>query len=100
MSPIALGKIVPPELLRQPAFSSPQGGPSESFAGMLREAYEQMREIEIDADQQVRKLLAGERVDLHRVILAGEKAGLASNLMMSVRNKVVEAYQEVMRMQV
>lgn len=99
MDPIALSKIVPPELLRQPASSS-QHGESGSFAGMLREAFDQMREIQIDADQQVRKLLAGERVDLHRVMLASEKAGLAANLMMSVRNKVVEAYQEVMRMQV
>ena len=99
MNPIALSKIVPPELVRQPAGPGQHGG-SESFAGMLQDAYQQMREIEIDADQQVRKLLAGERVDLHRVMLAGEKAGLASNLMMSVRNKVVEAYQEVMRMQV
>ena len=99
MNPIALSNIVPPELVRQPAGPGQQGG-SESFAGMLQDAYQQMREIEIDADQQVRKLLAGERVDLHRVMLAGEKAGLASNLMMSVRNKVVEAYQEVMRIQV
>ena len=99
MDPIALSKIVPPELLRQPASSGQPEG-SGSFAGMLQEAFQQMREIEIDADQQVRKLLAGERVDLHRVMLAGEKAGLASKLMMSVRNKVVDAYQEVMRMQV
>ncbi len=99
MDPIAFSKIAPPELLRLPAPSSPNEA-SGSFAGMLEEAYGQMREIETDADQQVRKLLAGERVDLHRVMLAGEKAGLASNLMMSVRNKVVEAYQEVMRMQV
>ncbi len=99
MDPIALSKIIPPELVRQPASFS-QHEESGSFAGMLQEAFEQMREIQIDADQQVRKLLAGERVDLHRVMLAGEKAGLASNLMMSVRNKVVDAYQEVMRMQV
>ena len=73
---------------------------SGSFAGMLEDAFEQLREIEGEADHQVRQLLAGEPVDLHRVILAGEKAGLAMNLMMSIRNKVVDAYQEVMRMQV
>ncbi len=67
---------------------------------MLEDAFEQLREIEGEADHQVRQLLAGEPVDLHRVILAGEKAGLAMNLMMSVRNKVVDAYHEVMRMQV
>ena len=99
MDPIALSRIAPPELLRQPVSSSPKEA-TGSFAGMLEEAYTQMTEIHADADQQVRKLLAGEQVDLHRVMLADEKAGLASNLMMSVRNKVAEAYQEVMRMQV
>ena len=65
MDPIALSKIVPPALLRQPASSS-QHVESGSFAGMLREAFDQMREIQIDAAQQVRKLLAGERVDPDR----------------------------------
>ena len=47
-----------------------------------------------------KRLMAGEPVELHRVIMAGQQAGLAFELMMGVRNKVVEAYREVMRMQV
>jgi flagellar hook-basal body complex protein FliE len=44
--------------------------------------------------------MQGEPVELHRVVLAGEEAALAFEMMLGVRNKVVEAYQEVMRMQV
>ncbi len=99
MNPIATSRISPPEMVGLGAPSKPQEA-SSSFAGMLEDAFEQLREIEGEADHQVRQLLAGEPVDLHRVILAGEKAGLAMNLMMSVRNKVVDAYHEVMRMQV
>ena len=99
MNPIDINRVIPPELIRldDPAKSADASG---SFAGMLDDAFAQMREIQGEADDQVRRLLAGEPVDLHRVILAGEKAGLATNLMMSIRNKVVDAYQEVMRMQV
>lgn len=99
MNPIDANRVIPPELIR---LDEPMKSPdaSGSFAGMLEDAFAQMGEIEAEANHQVRQLLAGEPVDLHRVILAGEKAGLAMNLMMSIRNKVVDAYQEVMRMQV
>ena len=99
MNPIDSSRITPPEMIGLGVPTKPQEA-SGSFAGMLEDAFGQLREIEGEADHQVRQLLAGEPVDLHRVILAGEKAGLAMNLMMSIRNKVVDAYQEVMRMQV
>lgn len=98
MNPIALGQIIPPELIKQPA--APQHTGAGSFAGMLEDALVRVQEIQSEADGEVRKLVAGEPVNLHRVILAGEKAGLAFELMMGVRRKVVEAYQEVMRMPV
>ena len=44
--------------------------------------------------------MEGKIEDLHQVILAGEKAALALQMTLQVRNKVVEAYQELMRMQV
>lgn len=43
---------------------------------------------------------SGENVNIHQAVIAGEKAGLSFRLLMQVRNKMVEAYQEVMRMQV
>ena len=67
---------------------------------MLGEALERVKQIGDEADQEVKRLMAGEPVELHRVIMAGQQAGLAFELMMGVRNKVVEAYREVMRMQV
>jgi len=45
-------------------------------------------------------MLAGETTDVHDVMIATEEAGLAFNLMVEIRNKLVESYQELMRMQV
>ncbi len=47
-----------------------------------------------------RRLVAGEHTDAHEVMVATEEAGLAFSLMVEVRNKLLEAYQELMRMQV
>jgi len=46
------------------------------------------------------KLAAGQVEDISEVVIAGEKASIAVQLTMQVRNKMVEAYQEIMRMQV
>ena len=98
MDPVAFSRIIPPSLLALP--ETPSVAKKESFADLLSDASQRLTEVQNDADHELRRLLAGEPVDLHRVLLAGEKAGLASQLMMSVRNKVVDAYREIMRMQV
>jgi flagellar hook-basal body complex protein FliE len=97
MNPIS--KITAPPLIPLPGDGGEKAaGPS--FSKMLSEAIDQVGNLQRESDVQLRQLLNGDSVDLHRVLLAGEKAGLASQFMMSVRNKVVDAYQEIMRMQV
>jgi flagellar hook-basal body complex protein FliE len=101
MDAIALTKIIAPNL--KPLNTAPGAGAPEGqgqFADLLQEGMDRLESLESHADEQVRKMLNGDDVELHQVVLAGEQAGLAFELMMSVRNKVVDAYQEVMRMQV
>jgi len=52
------------------------------------------------ADGQMEEFAVGKRSDLHEVVLATEKADLSFKLLLQVRNKLLEAYQEIMRMQV
>lgn len=54
----------------------------------------------ITADQSVQKLASGETENLHQVVMSLQQTRLAFDLMLQVRNKVLDAYQEVMRMQV
>jgi flagellar hook-basal body complex protein FliE len=70
------------------------------FGKALTNAIEGLNQVQNDADDKSVQLAAGEPIDLHEVMLARETASLDFQLALQVRNKLVEAYQDVMRMQV
>lgn len=71
-----------------------------SFGKLLGQALEGLAAAEERADLLTARLASGEPVELHEVIIATEKAQLAFDLAVQLRNRVVEAYQEIMRMPV
>ncbi|MGE4543834.1 MAG: flagellar hook-basal body complex protein FliE [Pedobacter sp.] len=71
-----------------------------SFGDMLSGAIEAVNKTQIQADQAIEKLQTGESRNIHEVMISMEKAGISMRLMVQMRNKVLEAYQEVMRMQI
>jgi flagellar hook-basal body complex protein FliE len=73
---------------------------SETFQQYLATAMDQTVQLQHAADKSSEAFLTGQTDDIHKVMIATEKAGLAFQLTMQVRNKIVEAYQEVMRMQI
>jgi flagellar hook-basal body complex protein FliE len=82
---------------------SPPGGSSANagdFGGILKDAMQKVGSMSDEATKSVQNFLSGEGEDLHKTMLATQRADLASELFLQVRNKVVAAYQEVMRMQV
>lgn len=79
------------------ASSSPQG--DGGFFSSLTNAIEQVEQVHTNAQQQISDLLQGNRQDVHNVMIAVEKADVAFQLMMQVRNKIVNAYQEIERLQ-
>lgn len=72
----------------------------KSFGEMLKSHLTEVNHLQTSADTAVRKLASGQDKDIHNTMIAMEKAGVAFQLTMQVRNKVLEAYQEIMRMQV
>jgi len=74
--------------------------PDGSFAGTLENAMDQASLLQKDAEKAVVELAAGEEKDIHKTMIALEKAEVSLQLMMQVRNKIVAAYEEIMRMQV
>lgn len=70
------------------------------FADFLKESINKVNEAQVKSDALTEKLAKGENVDLHQVMIASQKASITLQATMEIRNKVVEAYQEVMRMQV
>ena len=71
-----------------------------SFAQVLNKTVNQVNDLQVNADKQIQKLATGKTNNIPEVMMAVEKADIAMKLMMSVRNKMIDAYQEVMKMQV
>jgi flagellar hook-basal body complex protein FliE len=72
----------------------------QSFGLMLEDAMQQVSQLQSQAGEEVRKVLTGEITDIHTAMIAVQKADVSFQMMMQVRNKIVSAYQEIMRMQV
>ena len=72
----------------------------EGFGDVLKTAVAQVNNAQVAADSAVEKFQTGQSHNLHGVMIALEEADISMRMMMQVRNKVVDAYQEIMRMQV
>lgn len=86
--------------IQAPAPGVERQGAGAEFRDALSDAVRRVENYRAGADGAVERFLAGEGEDLHSVALATQRAELAFELFLQVRNKVVQAYQEVMRMQV
>lgn len=75
-----------------------QGG--ESFSTLLQDALNNLENTQMEADQATAALVTGQTDDFHTPVIAMEKASLTLGLAVTVRNKVLNAYQEIMRMQI
>ena len=73
--------------------------PAAGFADMLGKAIGQLQAVSDNADAKVNAMATGQDVELHEVMLAVETESIAMSLATTIRNKAVEAYQEVFRMQ-
>ncbi len=70
------------------------------FADQLKNAINTVNDAQVNADRSVEELHSGQPASLHEVMLSLEKADISMRLFVQLRNKAVEAYQEIMRMQV
>lgn len=77
-----------------------KGAGSKSFADTLKEAVNSVNTIQKQADVKAQELAVGKSQDVADVMITAEKADIALKLMVQVRNKIIEAYQEIMKMQV
>jgi flagellar hook-basal body complex protein FliE len=72
----------------------------KSFADTLNEAIGSVNSLAKESDKAIQNLATGRTDDIASVMIASEKADIALKLMVQVRNKIIDAYQEVMKMQV
>lgn len=75
-------------------------GTDGSFSQVLEQFVTDVNTLQNKASESIEKLATGEITDVHQVMIAVEEAGTAMEFMLEIRNKIVEAYQEIMRMPV
>ena len=80
--------------------SNPKETGSEKFTSLLNEAMNEVDQAQKASDEQISQVVSGDVQDVHTAMIAMQKADLSFQMMMQVRNKLVDAYHEVMRMQV
>ncbi|MGH9413853.1 MAG: flagellar hook-basal body complex protein FliE [Terriglobales bacterium] len=76
-----------------------EAGAGSGFAQQLSGAIQNMEGMQANATQQVNQLLQGKSQDLHASLISVEKADLAFGMMLQLRNKAVQAYQQISNMQ-
>jgi flagellar hook-basal body complex protein FliE len=80
--------------------SAVRGSTEKSFGQLLTDALDNVNDLQKKADQASTDLATGRIDDISQVVIAAEKAAIALQLTIQVRNKMLESYQEMMRMQV
>lgn len=104
MDPLNLPQL-PPLGPVSPSSQSGAGGAANGaqgevgFGDLLRQALQEVNQAQSQAEGEARNLMTGESADMHTAMLAVQKADLSFQMMMAVRSKLIDAYREVMRMQ-
>ncbi len=80
------------------SLGEPSSG-GNGFGAVLKNALNQVSDLQDSAQTQVNTLLSGGNADMSKVMISVEKADVAFQLMMQVRNKIVSAYQDIEKMQ-
>ena len=89
-----------PSLNEAGGASGAAGQTDGSFGSVVRDSLESLEKSQKGAEQEIARAVTGESPDLHRTIIALQTADLNFQLGMQVRNKLMGAYEEIMRMQV
>ncbi|MHB1392426.1 MAG: flagellar hook-basal body complex protein FliE [Clostridia bacterium] len=69
-----------------------------SFADFLNNAVSDVNKLQVDSERLNEALAIGKTDNIHQVMIAAEKAEIALQFTMQIRNKILDAYQEIMRM--
>ena len=74
--------------------------PKTSFGELLLQSINQVSRLQHEADASIEQLATGRQTDIHQTMIAVEKAEVSFELLMQIRNKVIAAYENIMRTQV
>ncbi|MFG3612176.1 flagellar hook-basal body complex protein FliE [Rummeliibacillus stabekisii] len=99
ISQVSISQPVQPTM-SQTATEKTSTNEKENFGAVLKDAISAVNNSQVASDNMTNRLVNGENVELHDVMITAQKANITLNTALQIRNKVVEAYQEIMRMTV
>jgi len=82
--------------LKMPSIDEPE---KEGFGDLLKDMVSGVNDLQHEAAAKEEQFLKGEITDVHQVMIASEEASVAFDLLMEIRNKLLDSYKEIMRMQ-
>lgn len=93
---------VPPTLPASAAATAPRGpeGPNTDFGDLVLDGLERLQQVQDDADKLAVQVATGDLDSMHDYTIAATEASVTTQLTVAVRNRAVEAFNEIMRMQV
>ncbi|MDR3331866.1 MAG: flagellar hook-basal body complex protein FliE [Synergistaceae bacterium] len=94
ITPIEMTDLIP----QKKRADNPEGGPS--FSEVLKTSLLRVNDMQLDADNMIQRMSLGEVEDISEVSIAVEKAEMALRLMVQIRDKLLDAYQQIGRMSV
>jgi flagellar hook-basal body complex protein FliE len=94
--------VQPTKVVNQsPIISEEAKGTGDTrFGDYLKNAISEVNSAQIQSDAATEGFIKGDQIDLHEVMIVAQKASITMQTALEIRNKAVEAYQEIMRMQV
>jgi flagellar hook-basal body complex protein FliE len=100
MDQVASENKVAQEMQTQGITSTISQESGKNFSDILRDSVDKVNLYQTQADTAVKEMIAGRSKNIHETMLSVERADTSLKLMMQVRNKILDAYREIMRMQV
>jgi flagellar hook-basal body complex protein FliE len=88
------------QLQKAQVSSAPSESGGQDFGKMLTDALKEVNESQLNARDLQAEVMAGRKVEYHDLVFAMERASISMQLTMQLRNKLLEAYQEIQRMQI
>jgi len=85
---------------RNPVESGGLNSSDKSFSDTLKDAINSVNQLQVQSDKSIQNLASGKTDNIAEVMVAAEKADIALKVMVQVRNKMIDAYQDIMKMQV
>jgi flagellar hook-basal body complex protein FliE len=98
--PISINGLGPVSPAGPVRLTKPTTGAGEDFATLVKEQLQRVSQMQSEADENVQRLLTGESQNLTEVFTAARKAEVAFSLLMEIRNKLIDAYEELKNMRV